>query len=170
MAPTSAIPPFYYLTFGVYEPIVTVVGFFGAMSDPKKTHDSQAPWPMDKPPSDPLPQATLVTIVQLAHVCGLLGILNLFILYAARKYLSTQPANQEKIVGALLTPLVFADVFHLAITFWALGDNRWNFRKWSSLLWSTWILGLTLLIPRIAWHLGIGRYVDRRDGRTRKSL
>lgn len=36
MTPTSAIPKFYYLLFGVYEPLVTVTGFLGAIADPKK--------------------------------------------------------------------------------------------------------------------------------------
>lgn len=35
-APTSAIPTFYYVFFGIYEPILTVTGFLGAMADPKK--------------------------------------------------------------------------------------------------------------------------------------
>lgn len=36
MAPTSAIPTFYYVLFGIYEPILTVTGFLGAIADPKK--------------------------------------------------------------------------------------------------------------------------------------
>jgi len=164
----SAIPTFYYAVFGIYEPILTVVGFVGALSDPKKTHDGQAPWPADRPPLGPLPQATLVTVIQLAHVCGLIGVINWFVLTAARKHLSSRPAMQEKIVGALLTPLVVGDVLHLAVTLWALGDSRWDIQRWSALLWTTLGLGLTLMIPRITWHMGIGRYVDSRDGRTGK--
>ncbi|KAH0587647.1 hypothetical protein H2248_006414 [Termitomyces sp. 'cryptogamus'] len=67
-------------------------------------------------------------------------------------------------VFALLTPLVIGDIFHLYITLWALGDQRWEFWNWSPMLWTTIILGLTLMVPRITWHLGVGRYVHTRDG------
>lgn len=36
MTPTSAIPTFYYVLFGIYEPLLTVTGFLGAVVDPKK--------------------------------------------------------------------------------------------------------------------------------------
>ena len=101
--------------------------------------------------------------MQLAHVCALLGVINFFVLRTARKHLSSQPALQEKVVGALLTPLILGDFAHLYVTFWALGDEKWNVGRWSSMLWTTLILGLSLMVPRIFWHLGIGRYVHARD-------
>jgi hypothetical protein len=180
---TSPIPKLYYYTFAVYEPILTVTGFLGALADPKKvctdyrqksalpnhpfffkTHDGQAPWPHDSPPSEPLPRASLVSIIQLGHVCGLLGVINAFVLTAARKHLASQPAIQEKIVSSLLTPLLVGDILHLGITLWALGDMRWQVWRWSALLWTTMLLGLSLLLPRAAWHVGIGRYKHSRDG------
>ncbi|KAI0796716.1 hypothetical protein C8Q75DRAFT_729587 [Abortiporus biennis] len=164
MSPTSAIPPFYWLIFGWYEPLLTVGGFLGAMLYPKETHDQQAPWPGGEPPLDPLPRATVVTIYQLAHVVGLMGLINFFVLGSARRYLFGQPAVQEKIVGALLTPLLFGDIFHMAVTLWALGETRWDVRNWSGMLWITMVTGITLLGSRVAWHLGIGRYVHKRDG------
>ncbi|KAI0268383.1 hypothetical protein BC834DRAFT_952736 [Gloeopeniophorella convolvens] len=162
----SAIPPVYYAIFCIYEPMLTTMGLVGAFIDPKKTHNSQAPWPPSSPPPDHLPLATTVTILQLAHVCGLLGLVNIFVLGTARRYLSGQPTLQEKVVGALLTPLLIGDIFHLVVTLWALGDVRWKFLEWSPMLWTTVILGLTLLIPRVTWHLGIGRYVEARDGKV----
>lgn len=125
----------------------------------------QAPWPPHIPPPQRLPLATMVTVVQLAHVCGLIGLINFFLLRAARRYLSGHPSLQEKVVGALLTPLLIGDVLHLALTLWALGDIRWSLSEWSVMLWLTVVLGLSLLIPRIAWHLGIGRYTESRDGK-----
>lgn len=116
-----------------------------------------------------LPRPTLVTTLQLAHVCALLGIINAFVLTAVRKHLRDNPALQEKIVFALMTPLLLGDIFHLYVTFWALGDQRWSFGEWSPMLWTTVLLGFTLMIPRIAWHLGIARYVDHRDARYAKS-
>jgi len=168
MRPTSAIPTPYFAVFAVYEPFLTTLGFIGALLDPKGTHDFQAPWPNGPPPDD-LPLATLLTITQLGHVCALLGVLNIWVLSSVRTHLSSQPALQEKIVSALLTPLLIADVLHIYITLWALGDQRWKFQNWSPMLIITISLGLTLLVPRVMWHLGIGRYVDRRDGHYSKS-
>ena len=82
-----------------------------------------------------------------------------------RSHLAHAPAIQEKIVRALLTPLVVGDSVHILITLWALGDNRWDLSTWTPLLWTTVLLGLVLFIPRVMWHLGVGRYVDARDGR-----
>lgn len=102
-------------------------------------------------------------MVQLAHVCALLGVINIFVLRAVRKHLGGQPALQEKILGALLTPLVMGDVMHLYVTLWALGDEKWEFSRYTPMLWTTLILGVSLLVPRVAWHFGIGRYVHKRD-------
>ncbi|EJF61191.1 hypothetical protein BD309DRAFT_957006 [Dichomitus squalens] len=166
--PTTALPWIYWVLFGLYEPLLAIMGFAGAMADPKTIHDAQAPWPSGSAPPGPLAKATQVTMIQLAHTVGLLGLINVFVLGAARKYLFAHPVLQEKIVGALFTPLLFADVVHIIITWWALGDNRWHFWEWSSLLWLTFLTGFSLLIPRVAWHMGVGRYVDRRDGQAHR--
>ncbi|GBE79689.1 hypothetical protein BKA93DRAFT_722917 [Sparassis latifolia] len=168
MAPTSAIPTFYWIMFGCYEPMLTTMGFLGALANPKKIHDQQAPWPAGGPPGE-IPLATQVTILQLAHVTLLLGFINIIVLSACRKYLSPYPALQEKIVRALLTPLLLGDFLHIGITLWALGDNRWDIAGWGGILWVTIITGFTLMVPRITWHMGVGRYVDSRDGLAKKS-
>ncbi|KAH9482711.1 hypothetical protein JR316_0004811 [Psilocybe cubensis] len=167
MSPKSPIPDFYYFCFGAYEPFLTTIGFIGALTDPLTAHNSQAPWTSDHPAYQVLPTATLVTILQLAHVCALLGFVNLFVLSAVRKNLSNSPDIQERIVFSLLTPLLMGDIFHMWLTFWALGDQKFNFQSWSPMLWTTVILGFSLMIPRICWHLGIGRYVHSRDGALR---
>lgn len=33
--PPSALPPFYFAVFAVYEPFLCIVGFLGAILDPK---------------------------------------------------------------------------------------------------------------------------------------
>lgn len=159
----SAIPDFYYALFAFYEPALTILGFIGAIHDPETTHNTQAPWPVDSPPPATLPKASIVTVIQLAHVCALLGVVNFFVLTAIRKHLSTDLAVQEKIVLALMTPLFIGDCMHLVVTLWALGDERWIISQWSPMLWTTIVLGFSLMIPRIMWHLGIWRYVDTRD-------
>ncbi|KAI0081727.1 hypothetical protein K474DRAFT_1635003 [Panus rudis PR-1116 ss-1] len=178
MPQPSAIPYAYWLVFGCYEPMLTMLGFIGTMLYPKQAseqahnHRHQAPWPAALDSSRPLPLATFVTMMQLANATGLLGLVNFFILWAARRYLFGQPALQEKIVSALLTPLLIGDIVHLAITLWALGDERWSVEKWkgSATLLVTIVTGLSLLVPRIAWHLGIGRYVHSRDGGPEKKM
>ncbi|TFY83960.1 hypothetical protein EWM64_g66 [Hericium alpestre] len=165
-ASRSALPKLYYAIFGLYEPLLTTVGLLGTLVDPEKTHNQQAPWPKHSQPPHELPLASIVTIVQLAHVCAIVGLVNLFLLAAARKYLAAQPALQEKIVGALLTPLLIGDIAHLALTLWALGEHRWRFSEWSGMLWTTVLLGLTLMVPRMTWHMGIGRYMEKRDGKV----
>lgn len=180
--PTSAIPDFYYSLFAFYEPALTIIGFVGTLCDPEtviisppfffhryrqysfpQTHNTQAPWPAGSPPPAVLPKASVVTVIQLAHVCALMGLLNIFVLTAARNHLASQPALQEKIVRSLLIPLLVGDVLHLYVTLWALGDDRWDVVQWSPMLWATVVLGVSLMIPRIMWHLGIWRYVDARD-------
>jgi len=168
MTPKSAIPDIYYFCFAAYEPFLTTVGFLGTLVDPTGTHNAQAPWLQGIPPYKTLPTATLVTILQLGHVCALLGLVNVFVLSAVRTHLNEQPALQERIVFSLFVPLLIGDVFHLGVTLWALGDQKWDFANWSPMLLTTFILGLTLMVPRICWHLGIGRYVDFRDGSSRK--
>ncbi|KIJ70026.1 hypothetical protein HYDPIDRAFT_78951 [Hydnomerulius pinastri MD-312] len=162
-SPPSAIPDFYYALFAFYEPALTIIGFIGALSDPETTHNTQAPWPAHSPPPDVLPKASIVTVIQLAHVCALMGILNFFVLTAIRKHLGSQLAIQEKITQALMIPLLIGDVMHLYVTLWALGDNRWDISQWSPMLWTTVVLGFSLMVPRTMWHLGIWRYVDARD-------
>ncbi|KAF9492797.1 hypothetical protein BDN71DRAFT_1450966 [Pleurotus eryngii] len=163
MTPISALPDIYYAIFGIYEPFLTTMGFIGTLFDPKITHDAQAPWGSRGPPLGPLPRATFVTVVQLANVCGLIGVINIFVLTTARRHLSSNPALQEKIVGSLLIPLLIGDILHAYVTLWALGDQKWEPWNWSPMLWTTLLLGFTLMIPRICWNFGIGRYVDSRD-------
>ncbi|KAI6105769.1 hypothetical protein F5141DRAFT_1216513 [Pisolithus sp. B1] len=125
-SPQSSIPDFYYVLFAFYEPALTILGFIGALCDPETTHNTQAPWPANSPPPTPLPRASVVTVVQLAHVCALMGLINFFMLTAARRHLASQVIMQEKIVRALLIPLLIGDVVHLYVTLWALGDERWD--------------------------------------------
>ena len=107
-------------------------------------------------------------MLQLAHTVGLLGMINIFILWAARKHLWSQPAIQEKVVAALFTPLLLGDFLHIVLTLWALGEDRWDVSRWEGTLWVTIVTGMTLMIPRVAWHLGMGRYVEGRDGQLGK--
>jgi hypothetical protein len=68
-----------------------------------------------------------------------------------------------------MIPLFIGDFMHMGISLWAWGDDRWDVRKWSFLLWTVMIAGMSLLIPRACWMLGIGRYVHKRDGVVEKN-
>ncbi|KAJ7638873.1 hypothetical protein FB45DRAFT_904115 [Roridomyces roridus] len=166
MRPTSPLPAHYFVVFTIYEPLLTFLGFFGALLDPKGTYESQAPW-LNGPPPEELQLATRLTITQLGHVCALLGLINIWLLTTARIHLNSQPALQEKIVGALLLPLLCGDVAHLVLSLYALGDQRWQYQNWSSMFIITFILGISLLIPRIMWVMGIGRWTARKQLQTK---
>ena len=91
----------------------------------------------------------------------------MFLLRAVRKHLAGahQRALQEHIVRALLIPLLLGDFFHVGITLWALdSERRWDVGSWSALLRTTVFMGMSLLVPRVMWHAGVGRYVHSRDG------
>jgi len=104
------------------------------------------PWPVGVTLPQTLPTATTITMLQLAHTCGLLGVINIFVLTAIRGLRS--PALQEKMATSLFTPLLVTDVSHILVTFYGMGDTRWRVDEWSSIVWITIITGLTLLIPR----------------------
>ena len=167
----SAIPTVYYAIFAIYEPFLCVLGMVGAFVDPVKvcilqralssstdristdapnpssqTHNMNSPWPVGVTLPETLPAATTVTVLQLAHTCALLGVINFFVLTAVRELRS--PALQEKITTSLLTPLLVSDVSHILVTFYGIGDTRWKVDEWPSIVWVTIITGLTLLIPR----------------------
>lgn len=104
------------------------------------------PWPVGDAIPETLPAATTVIVLQLAHTCALLGIINFFVLTAVRDIRS--PALQEKMALSLFTPLVLSDISHILVTLYGIGDTRWNIDEWPSIVWITIITGLTLLVPR----------------------
>jgi len=126
-------------------------------------HEQQGPW-RDTPP-ERLSTATLISMLQLAYLSALLGFINAFVLHAARKHLASQPALQEKITGALLKCIIFGDVAHMILTAYALNADGWSVTEWPATIWVTFGIGTGLLVTRIAWCLGIGRYVEARDGK-----
>lgn len=168
----SAVPTIYYAIFAIYEPFLCVLGMIGAFTDPVKvcipqcalssstadlvlkltspilsqTHNMNGPWPVGAVLPELLPAATTVTVLQLAHTCALLGIINFFVLTAVRNLRS--PALQEKMATSLFTPLLVADISHILVTLYGIGDTKWNLDEWPSIVWITIITGLTLLIPR----------------------
>ena len=64
--------------------------------------------------------------------------------------------------------MLIGDVMHLWVTFYALGEERWDYRNYTPTIWAVIGFGVALLVPRVMWHLGWGRYVDARDGKSAK--
>ncbi|KAI0030707.1 hypothetical protein K488DRAFT_87524 [Vararia minispora EC-137] len=165
----SAVPTPYYVIFGIIEPLLTVGGFAGALIDPLKTYNEQATQPPSLLLPTELPTAARVTVIQLGHACALLGLVNFFVLSALRTHLSSNPFLQEKIARALLSPLLLGDILHMALTIYALGDARWDFAHYTPTLWMIIVFGFGLFVPRAMWHMGVGRFVEARDGKQFRS-
>jgi hypothetical protein len=47
--PRSALPPPYYAIFGIYEPLLTAMGFIGALMDPIKARNSSLSLTLSRP-------------------------------------------------------------------------------------------------------------------------
>jgi len=112
-----------------------------------------------------------VTILQLVHLFVLLALINLFVINATRRQFAHDPKAQEVIYKALFTVLMFGDCAHLGITLYAMGPMRWEFGGWSPLTWFSLTVGVSLLIPRALWHLGVGRGVPTHtDSKVKKRM
>ena len=44
--PRSALPPPYFAIFGIYEPLLTAMGFIGALMDPIKARNLKQTFPL----------------------------------------------------------------------------------------------------------------------------
>ena len=112
-----------------------------------------------------------VTILQLVHVGLLMGLINLSIINTTRRYFAKDPNAQEVIYKALFAVLMFGDFAHIGVTLYAMGpEMRWEFGRWSALTWVTMAAGVSLLVPRALWHLGIGRVPTRAFSKSKKRM
>lgn len=101
-----------------------------------------------------------------------MGLINLSIINAARRYFAQDPRAQEVVYKALFAVLMFGDFAHIAVTLYAMGPEiRWDFGSWSVLTWVTIVSCVSLLVPRALWHLGVGRDVPTQvDPTTKKRV
>jgi hypothetical protein len=137
---------------------------------------------MDQAPLAPLPTATYVTVVQYGHFRFLFGMSNAIYIPLVLKHLAGNLALQETFLTAFLGPLLIGDLMGIIFALWGHGrlnlgeigmDGQSEFVKavssesdWS--LWVLLVLEMSVLIPRLMWVLGIGRYLHRRDGPKEK--
>jgi len=100
----------------------------------------------------------VAAIWQLANSYMLLGLLQSFGFRAIRDTLANNPAAQERILGASMTALAFADITHVVITLMAAPkDVRFAFTKWNAMSHGNTTFVLLLCAARLAWFAGIGR-------------
>ncbi|KAH8799630.1 hypothetical protein DL96DRAFT_1564605 [Flagelloscypha sp. PMI_526] len=97
--------------------------------------------------------------LQLANCYFLLGLISTFAFPAIRKTTSNNLEVQEKLVGAMLTPLAIADITHIIATFVALPPHlKFAFFDWNATTHGNITFTLAVLFTgRMAWFAGIGR-------------
>lgn len=98
-----------------------------------------------------------------------MALINLSVINAARRHFTQDPRAQEVVYKALFRVLMFGDFAHIGFTIYAMGpDMRWEFGRWSTLTWVTIVAGVSLLVPRALWLLGVGRDVPTGTGPNTK--
>jgi hypothetical protein len=131
-------------------------------NDPFQVHDQKTPWPEEKP----LPLATRVVMIQYAHFDFLFALCNLIFLPLLKSYLAGQLELQEKFLMPYFRLLLLGDLAHVGFAVWGWWDV--GFWGWSVEKMGRMFLTLTVLLPRLAWVLGFGRYVHERDREKEK--
>jgi hypothetical protein len=112
-----------------------------------------------------------VTLLQLIVVLLAAALTSVSFIHTTRRYFAHDPAAQEIIYRSLFGVLLLSDVAHMYVTLYGMGpEMRWAFGKWTGLIWVTIGVTITLLIPRVLWHLGVGRdvVIESRNARERK--
>jgi len=162
--PVSAVPTFYYIAFGIIEPLITFASLLEGILDPWKVIDRHGGWQGTSTGAPGVPPTTAHAIVcQMVVAHAIIGFVCASVLRAIRSIPS--PTLQEKIAKSLLVPLAIGDVLYQFGVFYGIGDARWRSRDWPQALWLNVVVGITIFIPRVCWLLGIGRYVATRDSR-----
>ncbi|KAF9780145.1 hypothetical protein BJ322DRAFT_1221113 [Thelephora terrestris] len=157
----SAVSTFYYVVFGVIEPLLTLASLLEAVLDPEKLINRHGPWKSDFKGAPGVPPVTAREIAcQIALAHAVIGLINASVLRAIRRLPSQ--ASQEKIAKSLFLPLAIGDVSYLFEVLYGTGNVRWKFGDWPRI---NVIVGIGFFIPRVCWLLGIGRYVETRDSR-----
>jgi len=159
----SAVPTFYYVVFGIVEPLITFASLLEGIFDPGKVRTSakcykrklrstqmisrHEPWLSSfTEASGTLPPTVHAVVCQAVVTHAIIGLVGASVLRAIVRLPS--PALQEKIARSLLIPLTVGDVLHLFGTFYGICDVRWKTRDWPQALWLSVIIGIALLIPR----------------------
>ena len=131
--------------------------------------NAQAQWTTPARPSTELSVQAKVTLYQLIVVVLVKALFCLSSIHSARRYFVHDPAAQQLIYRSLLGVLMIGDAFHLAATLYAVEPaTRWQFGSWSTLMWATVGVDLSLFGSRVLWHFEVGRDVIPRSESTGK--
>ncbi|PKS09211.1 hypothetical protein jhhlp_003825 [Lomentospora prolificans] len=139
----SALPPFPRVVFTILEPISLIGGFLGAVYSPDWFIAEQIPSAVQVPASD---NSRLITL-QLGNLYLLLCMVGVGVLSAT---------TEIKVVRNYLCALWIADIGHIALTWYALGNGYFmDVSKWNAMTWGN--IGATafLFMTRTAYFLGI---------------
>lgn len=156
-----ALPGFYKLLFLYLEPISTLVPiiFIWMTHGSAWFHNELIPPTSNEVVLQSLGPRTKLAIWQLSNCYLILSMMASILYRSLRNSLRDQPAIQERILGAALFVLAFADVTHIAATLFGFPPEvRWNFfAAWNSMAHGNVTAVVVLFIVRVAWFLGIGR-------------
>ncbi|KAF8060948.1 hypothetical protein FPV67DRAFT_314855 [Lyophyllum atratum] len=159
--PFPALPGFYYYYFLYFEPLTTFAPALVCLLSPGTAwyFHELVPSGITAPTTMAgLDNRAVAAIWQLSNSYMLLGLLQSLGFRAIRDTLPDNPAAQERILGASLTGLAFADFTHILVSLLAVpADIRYDFANWNSMLHGNTTVVVALLIVRLAWFAGIGR-------------
>ncbi|KAK7468438.1 hypothetical protein VKT23_002951 [Stygiomarasmius scandens] len=158
MSDFPALPGFYKLLFLYLEPVSTISPALLIWFWPGARWFHHELVPSAVPSSGPLDARTTLAVWQLGGCYMLLGLISSIVFRAVRDTLRNDPVAQERIIGAALTALAIADVFHIITTFIGLpSDLRYAVGEWNATTHGNITITTFLFIVRSAWFLGIGR-------------
>ncbi|KAF9004164.1 hypothetical protein BDZ89DRAFT_1026399 [Hymenopellis radicata] len=160
MASFPALTGFYKFLFLYLEPFSTTLPALMILTYPGASWFYHELIPSDgpAPPSGFMePRATLA-IWQLGNCYLLLGMVSTVVFRAVRDAVPRDLAAQERLVGALLSCLAFADVTHVVSSFIGLPvEMRYNPAAWNPTTHGNISFTVFLFLVRISWFLGIAR-------------
>ncbi|KAF5377160.1 hypothetical protein D9615_006415 [Tricholomella constricta] len=156
-----ALPGFYYYFFLYLEPLSTFGPAFTCLFYPGTAWFYHELVPSAVPPPTTIvgmEDRTVAAVWQLANAYMLLGLLQSIGWRAVRDTLSDKPAVQERIIGASMAALAFADVTHVIVSLIAApADIRFDFANWNAMSHGNITAVIVLCLVRLAWFAGIGR-------------
>lgn len=156
-----ALPGFYYYFFLYFEPLSTFGPLLTCLLYPGTAWFYHELVPSREPPPMTIvgmEDRTVAAVWQLANSYMLLGLLQTFGWRAMRDTLSDQPAIQERILGASMAALAFADMTHVISTLIAApADVRFDFTQWNGMSHGNITFVIILCSIRLCWFAGVGR-------------
>ncbi|KDQ14011.1 hypothetical protein BOTBODRAFT_132888 [Botryobasidium botryosum FD-172 SS1] len=153
-----ALPGLYAFLFLYFEPFSAIAGALEILIWPGTARWHHSLVPSSAPAPAFLDARSTMGLWHLSGGYLFLGLIEALTLRVARDHLSDRPADQERIISAVLLSLAAYDVAFVTSTIVALpreillNPSSWNFMTHAN-IW----LSSVLILVRFAWHAGIGR-------------